>query len=150
MTGLISFVSLVFLVCLFVSSSRVDSLGFHHARIESSSSYLTKDEHWFNQNLDHFSPTVRTFCLLNSLVILGFYRNNVYAWIYVIYMQDHRQFKQRYFEFFDYYRADGPIFLRICGESACNGITNDYSAVSPFMELLQFYAQLSKLIININ
>lgn len=51
--------------------------------------------------------------------------------LYVLYGQDHRLFKQRYFEFLDYYRADGPIFLRICGESACNGIANDYTAVSP-------------------
>ncbi|AQK64654.1 putative serine protease EDA2 [Zea mays] len=53
-----------------------------------------------NQRLDHFSPT------------------------------DHRQFKQRYFEFLDYHRAPGgPVFLRICGESACDGIPNDYLAV---------------------
>ncbi|TXG59762.1 hypothetical protein EZV62_014335 [Acer yangbiense] len=41
--------------------------------------------------------------------------------------QDHRRFKQRYYEFLDYFRpSDGPIFLEICGESACNGIANDY------------------------
>lgn len=46
-------------------------------------------------------------------------------------MQDHRQFKQRYYEFLDYYRAPkGPIFLYICGESSCNGIPNSYLAVS--------------------
>ncbi|XP_062205766.1 probable serine protease EDA2 isoform X2 [Phragmites australis] len=62
--------------------------------------YLTEDERWMNQRLDHFSPT------------------------------DHRVFKQRYFEFLDYHRAPGgPVFLRICGESACDGIPNDYSAV---------------------
>ncbi|KAJ3690305.1 hypothetical protein LUZ61_019469 [Rhynchospora tenuis] len=99
MARFLAYFSLLFLISSLNLSSRVDSLGFHHARIESSSSYLTKDEHWFNQQLDHFSPT------------------------------DHRQFKQRYFEFFDYYRADGPIFFRICGESACDGITNDYTAV---------------------
>ncbi|XP_009609791.1 uncharacterized protein [Nicotiana tomentosiformis] len=59
--------------------------------------YLTKEEHWFNQSLDHFSP------------------------------YDHRTFGQRYYEFLDYFRIpDGPIFLKICGESACNGIPNDY------------------------
>ncbi|CAN6298816.1 unnamed protein product [Urochloa humidicola] len=64
------------------------------------SRYLTKEERWMNQRLDHFSPT------------------------------DHRRFKQRYFEFLDYHRAPGgPIFLRICGESACGGIPNDYLAV---------------------
>ena len=63
-------------------------------------------------------------------------RNLFYPWhgpgIYVIsYVQDHRQFKQRYYEFLDYYRApNGPIFLKICGEASCNGISNDYLAVS--------------------
>ncbi|CAL4934353.1 unnamed protein product [Urochloa decumbens] len=62
--------------------------------------YLTRDERWMNQRLDHFSPT------------------------------DHRRFKQRYFEFLDYHRAPGgPVFLRICGESTCDGIPNDYLAV---------------------
>lgn len=34
-------------------------------------SYLTKDEHWINQTLDHFSPTVISFflCLLNMYLI---------------------------------------------------------------------------------
>ncbi|XP_074264393.1 putative serine protease EDA2 [Silene latifolia] len=59
--------------------------------------YLTTQEHRFNQSLDHFSPF------------------------------DHRQFEQRYYEFLDDFRsADGPIFLQICGEYSCNGITNDY------------------------
>ncbi|KMZ68132.1 Serine carboxypeptidase S28 family protein [Zostera marina] len=63
-------------------------------------SYLTKDEHWINQTLDHFSPTV------------------------------HLQFQQRYYEFLDYHKdPNGPIFLKICGESACNGIVNDYMQV---------------------
>ncbi|KAJ0040435.1 hypothetical protein Pint_28413 [Pistacia integerrima] len=63
-----------------------------------SNNYLTTEELWFNQTLDHFSP------------------------------YDHRQFEQRYYEFLDYFRPaeNGPIFLKICGESACNGITNDY------------------------
>uniref|UniRef100_A0A803PFK9 B box-type domain-containing protein n=1 Tax=Cannabis sativa TaxID=3483 RepID=A0A803PFK9_CANSA len=44
--------------------------------------------------------------------------------------QDHRQFKQRYYEYLDNFRIpDGPIFLRICGESSCNGISNDYLSV---------------------
>lgn len=46
-------------------------------------------------------------------------------------LQDHRRFQQRYYEFFDYFRLpDGPIFLKICGESSCNGIANDYISVS--------------------
>ncbi|CAN6287748.1 unnamed protein product, partial [Urochloa humidicola] len=70
------------------------------AAAAAGSRYLTKDERWMDQRLDHFSPT------------------------------DHRRFKQRYFEFLDYHRAPGgPIFLRICGESACGGIPNDYLAV---------------------
>ncbi|KAK6150564.1 hypothetical protein DH2020_015496 [Rehmannia glutinosa] len=72
-----------------------------HLRLPvSSSNYLTNEEHWINQTLDHFSP------------------------------YDHRQFKQRYYEYLDHFRApNGPIFLKICGESACNGITNDYLGV---------------------
>ncbi|KAJ1294860.1 hypothetical protein BS78_01G178800 [Paspalum vaginatum] len=70
------------------------------AAAASGSRYLTKDERWMKQRLDHFSPT------------------------------DHRRFKQRYFEFLDYHRAPGgPVFLRICGESSCDGIPNDYLAV---------------------
>ncbi|XP_010271475.1 PREDICTED: probable serine protease EDA2 [Nelumbo nucifera] len=68
--------------------------------ITNGSSYLTQKELWFNQTLDHFSPL------------------------------DHRQFGQRYYEFLDYFRVpDGPIFLKICGESSCNGIPNDYTNV---------------------
>uniref|UniRef100_A0A0D9XLG2 Serine carboxypeptidase S28 family protein n=1 Tax=Leersia perrieri TaxID=77586 RepID=A0A0D9XLG2_9ORYZ len=64
--------------------------------------YLTTEERWMDQRLDHFSPT------------------------------DRRQFKQRYFEFTDYHTGSaggGPVFLRICGESSCDGIPNDYLAV---------------------
>ena len=46
-------------------------------------------------------------------------------------LQDHRKFQQRYYEFTDYFRLpDGPIFLKICGESSCDGIANDYIGVS--------------------
>ncbi|XP_071702207.1 probable serine protease EDA2 [Rutidosis leptorrhynchoides] len=66
----------------------------------SSSNYITKDVFWFNQTLDHFSP------------------------------YDHRKFQQRYYEYLDNFRIpDGPIFLVICGESACGGISNDYITV---------------------
>ncbi|KAM6591770.1 hypothetical protein CsatA_014375 [Cannabis sativa] len=66
----------------------------------NASNYLTTKELWFTQTLDHFSP------------------------------YDHRQFKQRYYEYLDNFRIpDGPIFLRICGESSCNGISNDYLSV---------------------
>ncbi|VAH17273.1 unnamed protein product [Triticum turgidum subsp. durum] len=63
--------------------------------------FLTQEEHWMSQTLDHFSPTV-----------------------------NHRQFKQRYYEFLDYHRApNGPVFLNICGEASCSGISNNYLAV---------------------
>ncbi|KAI4327698.1 hypothetical protein L6164_020127 [Bauhinia variegata] len=69
-------------------------------RLSVSGKYLTNEEHWFNQTLDHFSP------------------------------YDHRQFRQRYYEFLDFFRVpDGPIFIVICGESSCNGIANDYISV---------------------
>ncbi|KAM1361925.1 hypothetical protein FF1_026994 [Malus domestica] len=85
------------------------SYGFVNPRtllqLESSSGsgggkLLTKEELWFDQTLDHFSP------------------------------YDRRKFPQRYYEFLDYFRpSDGPIFLKICGESACGGISNDYLSV---------------------
>ncbi|KAJ6678734.1 PROTEASE S28 PRO-X CARBOXYPEPTIDASE-RELATED [Salix viminalis] len=43
---------------------------------------------------------------------------------------DHHKFQQRYYEFLDYFRVPaGPIFLKICGESSCDGIANDYIGV---------------------
>ncbi|XP_004509337.1 probable serine protease EDA2 isoform X1 [Cicer arietinum] len=66
----------------------------------SQGKFLTNQEFWFNQTLDHFSP------------------------------YDHREFRQRYYEFLDYFRIpNGPIFLVIGGEGPCNGIVNDYIAV---------------------
>uniref|UniRef100_A0A2P2KJI0 Catalytic n=2 Tax=Rhizophora mucronata TaxID=61149 RepID=A0A2P2KJI0_RHIMU len=66
-------------------------------RLSGSNNFLTTGELWFNQTLDHYSP------------------------------YDHRRFQQRYYEFLDHFRTpDGPIFLKICGESSCNGIANDY------------------------
>ncbi|MCL7029365.1 hypothetical protein MKW94_023137, partial [Papaver nudicaule] len=68
--------------------------------LSSSKNYLTQNAIWFNQTLDHFSPI------------------------------NHGRFQQRYYEFLDYFRApDGPIFLKLCGESSCNGIVNDYISV---------------------
>ncbi|XP_020263777.1 probable serine protease EDA2 isoform X2 [Asparagus officinalis] len=93
-------------ICLLGSLScpRSLGLGFGGLRLppetDSSGKYLTQDERWFKQTLDHFSPT------------------------------DHRQFRQRYYEFRDHFQApDGPVFLKICGESACPGIANDYLSV---------------------
>eukprot|EP00249_Psilotum_nudum_P010141 c22358_g1_i2 orf=506-1972(-) len=65
-----------------------------------SSAYLTQDAKWMSQRIDHFT------------------------------LQDRRQFEQRYYEFVDFFEAPhGPIFLKICGESTCSGIPNDYMAV---------------------
>ncbi|KAG2303036.1 hypothetical protein Bca52824_031687 [Brassica carinata] len=62
--------------------------------------YLTTDEHWFNQTLDHYSP------------------------------HDHRKFRQRYYEYLDNFRApDGPVFMIICGEGPCSGIAKDYMSI---------------------
>lgn len=87
-------------ICVGVVSGLAPSLGLRLRHNSSSGAYLTQDVKWFSQRLDHYSPT------------------------------DHRQFDQRYYEFLDYFQApDGPIFLKLCGESSCNGITNDYTAV---------------------
>ncbi|KVI08790.1 Peptidase S28 [Cynara cardunculus var. scolymus] len=89
-------VILMFTVCNGLSTSRI--LERMHSSV--SGKYLTREELWFNQTLDHFSP------------------------------YDHRKFGQRYYEYLDEFRLpDGPIFLKICGESACNGIQNDYISV---------------------
>ncbi|KAH7686924.1 Prolyl oligopeptidase protein [Dioscorea alata] len=90
----------VFTACtllLLLLLSSVESHRFHLPK--SDGKYLTEDEQWLDQSIDHFSPI------------------------------DHRQFKQRFYEFLDYYQVGGPIFLKICGESACLGIPNDYTAV---------------------
>ncbi|KAJ4845463.1 hypothetical protein Tsubulata_042724 [Turnera subulata] len=88
------------LVLSSVSDAYVSPASLFHRLSESSGNYLTTQELWFNQTLDHYSP------------------------------YDHRRFQQRYYEFLDYFRIpNGPIFLKICGESACNGIANDYISV---------------------
>eukprot|EP00252_Welwitschia_mirabilis_P017966 TRINITY_DN40099_c0_g1_i1.p1 TRINITY_DN40099_c0_g1~~TRINITY_DN40099_c0_g1_i1.p1 ORF type:complete len:490 (+),score=73.40 TRINITY_DN40099_c0_g1_i1:106-1575(+) len=94
---------LALLLAIFLDGSRVVSVqafryGFKMS--SDSSKYLTQDEHWLSQKLDHYSPT------------------------------DDRVFQQRYYEFVDYFRApDGPVFLSICGEYICSGISNDYLSV---------------------
>ncbi|CAH9087127.1 unnamed protein product [Cuscuta epithymum] len=94
-----SFFCVVLLSFLYITNGVVVSRHLQRSSSESSK-YLTRDELWFNQTLDHFSP------------------------------YDHRKFSQRYYEFLDNFRVpDGPIFLKICGESACNGIPNDYISV---------------------
>ncbi|OIT36458.1 putative serine protease eda2 [Nicotiana attenuata] len=55
--------------------------------------------------------------------------------------EDHRTFGQRYYEFLDYFRIpDGPIFLEICEESACNGIPNNYLSSNLVMPLSLFFS----------
>lgn len=67
---------------------------------KSSSSYVTQEPFWFSQRLDHFAS------------------------------QDRRTFPQRYYHFQPYFHdPHAPIFLRICGEGTCSGISNDYLAV---------------------
>ncbi|PNX76355.1 putative serine protease EDA2-like protein, partial [Trifolium pratense] len=94
----------VFLLLLFFSTVDATPRSLQHRLSESktgnSNNYLTKEELWFSQTLDHYSP------------------------------YDHRKFQQRYYEFLDYFRIpDGPVFLVICGEYSCNGIKNDYISV---------------------
>ncbi|KAK4778117.1 hypothetical protein SAY87_018304 [Trapa incisa] len=100
-----SLVRLIFLSLLLsllgISYSYVTHrMELHGLSRSQNGNYLTTAELWLNQTLDHFSP------------------------------YDGRQFSQRYYEFLDYFQMpDGPIFLKICGESACNGIVNDYIGV---------------------
>ncbi|WJX61070.1 putative serine protease eda2 [Trifolium repens] len=94
----------VFLSLLFFSTVTATPRSLQHRLSESktgnSNNYLTKEELWFSQTLDHYSP------------------------------YDHRKFQQRYYEFLDYFKIpDGPVFLVICGEYSCNGIKNDYIGV---------------------
>ncbi|XP_078447905.1 putative serine protease EDA2 isoform X2 [Wolffia australiana] len=71
---------------------------FHLPADESR--YLTTEERWFNQTLDHFAPS------------------------------DHRHFRQRYFEYLGYVEdPQAPIFLIIGGEGTSRGISNNYIAV---------------------
>ncbi|WCJ32576.1 Serine carboxypeptidase S28 family protein [Euphorbia peplus] len=86
--------------CFLILSTTSHGFPPPRSMLHRTNSYLTTDPLWFDQTLDHFSP------------------------------YDHRRFKQRYYEFLDYFTmSDGPIFFKFCGESDCNGITNDYLSV---------------------
>ncbi|KAL4577696.1 hypothetical protein LXL04_013807 [Taraxacum kok-saghyz] len=94
----------LFMILMFDACNGLSSPRIIERMLSSSSSsngnYLTRDERWFNQTLDHFSP------------------------------YDHRKFGQRYYEYLDEFKfPHGPIFLKICGEGACNGISNDYMSI---------------------
>lgn len=131
-------------------------------RLSHISNFLTAEELWFDQTLDHFSPVVfictlifssllwSLFVLLywidfmieSEMKVFSFFEFFSYAFKLIFIkletpmcscfgLQDHRKFQQRYYQFTDYFRLpDGPIFLKICGESSCDGIANDYLGVS--------------------
>ncbi|KAK9670607.1 hypothetical protein RND81_13G212700 [Saponaria officinalis] len=89
-----------FKLLFFITQLSLSSAYINSRLLNNGNHYLTTEEHWLNQTLDHFSPF------------------------------DHRQFQQRYYEYLDDFRSpNGPIFLKICGESSCRGITNDYLSV---------------------
>ncbi|CAL9044719.1 probable serine protease EDA2 [Musa acuminata AAA Group] len=88
--------SFSFLLLLFFNASMVETHGFRSRKLYDSN-MLTEKENWFDQNLDHFSPT------------------------------DHSTFKQRYFEYLGYYKPpEGPIFLLVGGESEQIGIGKSF------------------------
>ncbi|CAL9164035.1 unnamed protein product [Musa hybrid cultivar] len=96
MRTLLGIISLLLFLLSFPSAS--ESYGLR--RLQEKGGYLTQEEHWFHQTLDHFSPTC------------------------------HSIFKQRFYEFLDYYQApNGPIFLIIGGESELDGIYHSYVSV---------------------
>ncbi|CAN8229167.1 unnamed protein product [Cochlearia groenlandica] len=83
-----------------LSDGLIQPRRISHGLLSEGSKYLTRDELWFNQTLNHYSP------------------------------HDHRKFRQRYYEYLDHLRVpDGPVFVIICGEGPCNGIPNDYLSV---------------------
>ncbi|CAM6112925.1 unnamed protein product [Calypogeia fissa] len=98
---------LVTVVLLVASQAAGSPLFMRHSRnlhhlesVVDSSKYLTTDAKLLTQRVDHYNPL------------------------------DRRTFQQRYYEFTDYFKGpDGPIFLKICGESTCSGISNDYNGV---------------------
>uniref|UniRef100_A0A7I4CCV6 Serine carboxypeptidase S28 family protein n=1 Tax=Physcomitrium patens TaxID=3218 RepID=A0A7I4CCV6_PHYPA len=91
---------LLFLLLPSLCSSAPAFLRSPPSRLAHPSSFVAQQPVWFRQRLDHFSS------------------------------QDRREFQQRYYEFLDYFKdPNAPIFLRICGESTCSGIPNDYLLV---------------------
>ncbi|GAU26287.1 hypothetical protein TSUD_224790 [Trifolium subterraneum] len=78
--------SVFLLLLFFFSTVAATPRSLQHRLSESktgnTNNYLTKEELWFSQTLDHYSP------------------------------YDHRKFQQRYYEFLDYFRIpDGPDSL---------------------------------------
>ena len=93
---------------------------------------------WPERSTGSIRPSTTSPQLLRVLLSQSHFKFMIFAiiahlwvWVWLMQLQDHRQFKQRYYEFLDYHqKKDGPIFLKICGESACPGIANDYLSVS--------------------
>ncbi|KAL2644735.1 hypothetical protein R1flu_012322 [Riccia fluitans] len=93
---------LTLLMCSFLSNLHYAAADVKFSRLLHGEEHLLLkgEAKWLDQRIDHYNP------------------------------QDRRTFKQRWYENTDHFKApDGPIFLRICGESACRGITNDYLMV---------------------
>lgn len=61
---------------LFLSFFLAESRDFLSDQHRGNNAYLTRDEHWFNQTLDHFSPTA---CLLFSFLVFLFYHWKVHV-----------------------------------------------------------------------
>lgn len=92
-------VNITLVICLFLCNGP-GGRAWARSFSASGSHYLTQDASWISQRIDHFTP------------------------------QDRRTFQQRYYEYLNFFDApSGPVFLMICGEATCGGITNDYSAV---------------------
>ncbi|KAH9609071.1 hypothetical protein KSS87_021831 [Heliosperma pusillum] len=88
---------LILILLIIITQISLSKAYLTSSLLNNGNNYVTTEQQWFNQTLDHFSP------------------------------YDHRQFEQRYYEYLDNFRSpNGPIFLKICGESACSGIVNDY------------------------
>ncbi|PKA46636.1 putative serine protease EDA2 [Apostasia shenzhenica] len=82
-----------------------------------------QDHCLFKQHYYEFLDYLHVLDIMLALI-------HIYYMCIILFFQDHRLFKQRYYEFLDYYEdSNGPIFLKICGESTCPGILNDYTAV---------------------
>ena len=64
MRTLLGIISLLLFLLSFPSAS--ESYGLR--RLQEKGGYLTQEEHWFHQTLDHFSPTVDLIPLFLSLL----------------------------------------------------------------------------------
>ncbi|GAB2282808.1 hypothetical protein Dimus_017344 [Dionaea muscipula] len=139
-SGSSALITVAVAVAVIVIGIATVSDGFLTSRLLQSTNdrFLTTEEHWLDQTLDHFSPEVNFSLPIIFGLLKGFhfmYLGDDLVAIIVDYFDDfvvldHRSFQQRYYEFLDHFRSpDGPIFLKICGESSCNGIPNDYVSV---------------------